>query len=69
MNALLEEDRLYNGFWIPCSDVQSVLDVDIGHSGYGGILCYDKWPVACTWKVREVAPSEGDEVVPAERIL
>ena len=54
---------------VPRSDVPFTLDVDVKHNGYGGILCQDQWPVACTSKVWDVAPSEGGDVVPIERVL
>ena len=66
VNALLNEVRSHEGLRVPRSDMPFTMDVDVGYDGYGGILCQDKWPVACTSKVWDIAPNEGDEVVPTE---
>ena len=45
------------------------MDADVDYDAYSGILCQDKWPVACTLKVWDIAPNEGGELVPTEQVL
>ena len=54
---------------MPQSDVPITFDVDVRPDGYKGILCQVQWLVAWISKVWDVAPGEGDDVVPIERVL
>ena len=69
VSVLLNEVRSHEGLRVPRLDISFTMHVDVGYNGYSGILCQDKWPVACTLKVWDIAPNEGDEVVPMGWVL
>ena len=42
VNALLNEVRSHEGLQDPQSDMPFTMDVEVGYTVYGGILCHDK---------------------------